>query len=213
MPDVKIPADHGDAANPRLGAVASALSHRGAEVVIDADGENLVRRHRDRPGVQVCAQGLPNLLHELVHVVLAGVLDDDHGIDYGAIPFDLSSPAGRAVMFDELACCVLSCAYIADVREGESEADTAARVDAWFAEQVGIQPVFYGMEDDPAGFWRRVGELARVHATELDGVIDRAYRDVAALLAAAGADPTLCEPPRRLSFFTLWSRAAVGAAA
>ena len=213
MPHVKIPAEHGDAANPRLGAVASALAHRGADVEIDADGENLVRRYRDRPGVQVCAQGLPNLLHELVHVVLAGVLDDDHGIDYQAIPFDLRSSTGRAVMFEELACCVLSCAYIADARDGESEADASARVDAWFAEQVGIQPVFYGMEDDPGAFWRRVGAVAQAHAAELDAVIDRAYRDVAELLAAAGADAALCQPARRLTFAGLWSRAPVGAAA
>lgn len=213
MPDVKIPADHGDAANPRLRAVAGALAHRGADVVIDGSGENLVRRYRDRPGVQVCAQGLPNLLHELVHVVLAGVLDDDHGIDYGAIPFDLATAAGRAVMFEELACCVLSCAYIGSARDGETNAQVQARVDAWFSEQVGIQPVFYGMEQDPAALWRRVGELARTHAAELETVIDRAYAGVAALLAEAGAPPSLCAPPQRLTFADLWARAGVGAAA
>jgi hypothetical protein len=50
----------------------------------------------------VAAAGLPNLLHELVHVLQAGRLADDHGLDYGQIPYDLAragapaDPLGRA---------------------------------------------------------------------------------------------------------------------
>jgi hypothetical protein len=208
LPDVKIPVDHPDATNPLLRAAARALTRRGATVVIDAAGDNLVRRQDGDAGVVVCAQGLPNLLHELVHVVLAGVLDDDHGIDYGAIPFDLATREGRQVLWEELSCCVLSCAYVARRQPGETAAAAEARVDAWFREQVDIQPVFYGMEDDPAAFWVRVDRCRRAYAPEVDATLGRAYRDVKEALREGGAAGDLAVPPEVLSLETLWSRTA-----
>lgn len=196
---------------------------------IAADGDNLIRRVRDpvgamdthaglpdpdarkgAPVAELLAQGLPNLLHELVHVVLARRLDDDHGIDYQAIPFDLDSVGGRRVLWEELACCVLSCAYLSRrrTRDGirESDAQMRARVDAWFAEQVDIQPVFYGMEDRPADFWNRVEAVARSHADEVAAITGLAYARVEAALRYGGASRELSVAPERLSLDYLLKR-------
>lgn len=162
------------------------------------------------PVAEVHAQGLPNLLHEFVHVVLAERLDDDHGIDYHAIPFDSSTASGRRVLFEELACCVASCAYLSRpfVRGGttESQACMSARVDAWFAEQIEIQPVFYGMEDDPSGFWDRVEEIGRVFGHALADVMALAYARCEAALSEVGAPPEVARPPRRLTLHDLLRR-------
>ena len=134
MPNVIIPTDHPDSASPLLHFAAEALAAMGARVEIALGGENLVRSlpgpvlaaGSDRaaqerahpvacsggppkssavtPKALVQAEGLPNLLHELAHAVQAGCLADDYGIDYTAIPFDLDTAAGRAVLWDELAC-------------------------------------------------------------------------------------------------------------
>jgi hypothetical protein len=208
LPVVKISADHPDLAKPLLGAAARALARMGARVEIATDAENLVRRlgaHETDPHgatAVVCAQGLPNLLHELAHAVQAGVLDDDWGIDYGEIPFDLDTARGRRVLWEELACCVTSCAFVHARAAGESRSQMRARVLAWFREQVDIQPVFYGMEADPVAFWAKLEGLARTHPDEVDAVLDRAYRNIARALAEAGAAPELCQPPERL---TLWA--------
>ena len=138
-------------------------------------------------------EGLPNLLHELVHVALAGALADDHGYDYGAIPYDLGSPAGRAILWEELACCVVSCAYL----DGRGMS-----VDAWFAEQLGIQPVFYGMEHEPDAFFATVDALAHAHIDELVAMLECAYARVDRLLAPFRDG----HPPERLAFAPLWSR-------
>jgi hypothetical protein len=187
--------------------VAYALAYRGADVIVDAAGDNLVRTDPATGRVVVCAQGLPNLLHELVHVVLAGVLDDDHGIDYGAIPFDLETVAGRRVLWEELACCVLSCAWLADADPGASPDDVRRQVDDWFREQVDIQPVFYGMEEDPPGFWRRVDALRARHADEVNACLVQAYRDTEALLVASGAPRDRARPHWRPSLDERWGRA------
>lgn len=157
----------------------------------DGDGECLA---------VIEVEGLPNLLHELVHVALAGRLADDHGYDYGAIPYDLGSASGRAVLWEEIACCVVSCAYL-----HPSGAASRTGVDAWFAEQLGIQPVFYGMEHDAAAFFATVDTLAHAHIGELVAMLDCAYERVERLLApfADGADR---RPRERLAFAPLWSR-------
>jgi hypothetical protein len=234
--DVKIVADHPDATHPLLWAAARALTQMGARVEIAIGGENLVRRLRqdardpDGAVALVQAEGLANLLHELVHAVQTRIIDDDWGIDYGAIPFDLTTKAGRHVLWEELACCTLSCAYLSSPRnrqghtrcseaapqggaiaqdDDESPASAAARVHAWFREQLGIQPVFYGRQDDPSAFWRRVQALAIEHRDELVAVIDHAYAATETALAAAGAPASQCVPPRRLSPYELLDRAYV----
>jgi hypothetical protein len=143
-------------------------------------------------------------MHELVHVVQVGRLDDDHGIDYGQIPFDLATEAGRRMLWEELACCVLSCAYTAAPRAGEDAAATTERVDAWFREQVEIQPVFYGMQEDPRGFWRRVAALTQAHGPEQRAVVAEAYARTLAVLQAV--DPDVAVPPARLSLQDLLAR-------
>ncbi|MFO0980932.1 MAG: hypothetical protein U1E76_04135 [Planctomycetota bacterium] len=97
---------HPDGAQPLLAVVAGVLEAMGAQVRIDADGDNLVRASEPGDGTTlgfvIEAQGLPNLLHELVHVVQLGRLERDHGTPYRAILFDVensgvSNPAvGRA---------------------------------------------------------------------------------------------------------------------
>lgn len=164
--------------------------------------------------MHVVVEGLPNLLHELVHVLLARCLDDDHGIDYGAIPFDLRSVAGRRVLWEELSCCVVSCAYLLErsaASAGESSHEIAPchgweRVDAWFVEQVEIQPVFYGMQDDLPGFWREVDRLARVHRTEFDAVLDEAYDGVERALRWAGVADDVARAPLRLTWGAMVER-------
>jgi hypothetical protein len=162
----------------------------------------------------VRAEGLPNLLHELAHAVQAGRLGDDYGIDYTAIPFDLDSAAGRAILWDELACCVTSCAYLRAhgraARSGAPAAVVLAEVDAWFREQVEIQPVFYGMEHDPPGFVARVSALLHSRGAEAHAVLDRAYAALERALAAVGAEPAVAMAAWRPSLPTLWSRLGLG---
>lgn len=199
-----------------MDALGRALKRLGASVRIDAEGDNLVRavrdpigvkipprdRHDGPPIVEVWAQGLPNLLHEFVHVILSARLDDDHGIDYHAIPFDLDTDAGIAVLFEELACCVVSCAYL----ERDDSAPVRREVDAWFIEQVEIQPVFYGMEDDVAGFWQRVQRTVSEHRGGWTEVLDRAYRHADLTLRWAGASALVSRPRRHLGIFELLER-------
>jgi hypothetical protein len=185
-------------------------------VRIDAEGDNLVRAvrtpigveipprkiHVGPPIVEVWAQGLPNLLHEFVHVILSARLDDDHGIDYHAIPYDVSSELGRQVLFEELACCVVSCAYL-EIDDGGS---TRQRVDAWFVEQVEIQPVFYGMQDEPVRFWTRVEQAVTSHRDAWTSVWRRAYDHAEQTLSWAGAPASVARPRRRLDIFELMQR-------
>jgi hypothetical protein len=209
---MRISAEHPEAGNPLLCALSAALEALGADLVIAAGGANLVRRrasglaartfelppqggpYRGPPAVEIRAEGLANLLHEAGHIVLRGCLDDDHGIDYGAIPFDPGTAPGRAVLFEELACCVLSCSYLALPR---------AACEAWFREQVEIQPVFYGMEDDVPGFWRVVEDAYAAHRDEADAMIDAAFVRVETLLRWSGAPATLACVPARLELGSL----------
>lgn len=199
----------------------------GARVEIALGGENLVRSLVGSPPVAgthsttaariraaepialVQAEGLPNLLHELAHAVQAGCLADDYGIDYTAIPFDLDTFAGRAVLWDELGCCVISCAYLRAhgraARAGAAPAVVAAEVEAWFREQVEIQPVFYGREDDPPAFVARVAALLRTHGAEAQAALDRAYAAIERALTSVGAEPAVAVAAWRPSIPTLWS--------
>lgn len=198
-----------------LDAAAGAFTRMGAAVIVRSDGENFVRTVAQSPAqpdaarAEVFAQGLPNLLHELVHAVLAGRVADDHGIDYRAIPFDLDAPEGRTVLWEELSCSLLSCAYLRDalIRRETLPRDAAHRVDAWFREQVEIQPVFYGMEDAPGEFLRRVRRLLQRHEREAAAVTQRAYEAVAAALANAGAPEAIAIASTPESLPAIWARA------
>ena len=161
-----------------------------------------LRAHEGSACVRIDVEGLPNLLHELVHVGLAGRLDDDHGFDYRAIPYDLQRPDGRAVLWNELSACVVSCAYLL------TSADAWARVDAWFDEQLGIQPIFYGRDADADAFFAELPARAQAHAHELATVTAAAYDRCAALLRWAGAPAAVARVTRRLDFVALWSRRA-----
>jgi hypothetical protein len=190
-----------------------ALERLGATVVVDSMGENLVRAtggrsnisveppraHTGPPLVEVVVQGLPNLLHEFGHILLAECLDDDHGIDYQQIPFDLGQGRGRATLFDELCCCALSCSYMAH-RWND------AQIDEWFHEQVEIQPVFYGLEHDVPAFLRAVTRAVLEHADELEAMLARVYRRAEIVFAWAGADDELSRPRKRLSVAELLAR-------
>jgi hypothetical protein len=175
-----------------------------------------LHEHEGEAIVRIDVEGVPNLLHELVHVVLAGRLDDDHGFDYRAIPYDLRAREGRGVLWNELSACVVSCAYLLPRElDAACSGGVDARVDGWFDEQLGIQPIFYGHDDDPARFFAALPGLAVAHAPELGAVTCCAYERMAALLRWAGAPPRWAEPARALDFAELWSRRelARGAAA
>lgn len=206
-----------------LGACGEALQSLGAEVTVCSGADNALRLcvapDRVRPFAPrapaplppgplqrasgrerlatIDVEGLPNLLHELVHVALAGRLADDHGYDYGAIPYDLATACGRAILWEEIACCVVSCAYLLGPDPG-----ARARVDAWFAEQLEIQPLFYGFEAEPAAFFATLDALAHAHIDELVATLASAYDRVERLLApfVARADH------ERIAFAPLWSR-------
>lgn len=190
---------HPDAGAPLLPVMARALAAMGAEVVIAAGDDNLIRARRaDDPGDKpfvVVAAGLPNLVHEFAHAIQAGRLADDHGFDYGLIPLDLRAPEQRALLWEELACSVLSCAY----------APAGGDVDAWFKEQVEIQGVFYGVSEG-AEFAALVDATRAAHPAELPATVEAAYRAVAQALRAVGAADAEAEPPQRLTFEALWAR-------
>lgn len=180
-------------------AAVARLAAMGAEVRTFAGADNCVRR-RD-PG-EPCAlprqdparlpfvvevEGVPNLLHELAHVVLLGRVEKDHATDYSKIPFDLASARGRELLFEELACCATSCAW-----HPGSDADAHA----WFAEQVGIQHCFFGFESSPP-FLAAADEQLRAHEPEAAATVARAHAELKAVLGPA---------PRRFDFTAEWRR-------
>lgn len=191
---------HPDAGAPLLEPFARAFAAMGAEVVIARGDDNLIRSRLphdpgDRPFVVVAA-GLPNLVHEFAHAIQVGRLADDHGFDYGLIPLDVKAPAQRLLMWQELACSVVSCAYA-----------PAGTVDAWFKEQVEIQGVFYGIDDgDVGGFVALVEAAVAAHPGELTAVVDAAYDAIAQALLGVGVPIEEVHPPRRWSFADLWAR-------
>ncbi len=195
---------HPDADRPLLARVAAVFAAMGGEVVITSGDDNLIRaRQAGDPGTRpwvIVASGLPNLLHELVHAVQVGFLADDHGLDYGQIPYDLARPEHRRILWDETAACVLSCAW------GE-----AADEEGWFAEQIGIQGVFYGYEEDTPGFYAAIDRVTAEFSNEIWDVHAGAYAEVERRLRSTGAPPELARPRARLTFGQLWARYRAGA--
>ncbi len=189
----------GDAALRR--SLARAFARAGGAARVAPGAGNLVRRSLRADGVPlpfvVEVEGLPNLLHEFVHFVLRPPLAVDHGFDYSRIPFDTARAEQRRWLWEELACCVVSCAYLAARPE---------RVAPWFAEQVGIQHHFYGF-DGPERFLPHVAALVAAHGAELEAAIDEAYAAAAAHLADAGAENP--GPPQRLAFAPLFAALCV----
>jgi hypothetical protein len=197
-------------------AATRALERLGAEVRLIADAENCVRRREPGepcvfPGAGAAdaarlpfvieVQGLPNLLHELAHVVLLGRVEKDHGTPYAKIPFDLTAADGRRLLFEELACCVASASW-----HPGSDADAQA----WFGEQVGIQGCFFGFEGDPKGMIAAIAREVAAHRDELDEVTARAHARIAVALTNAGATIEAAFPARRFDFDDGW-RALIAA--
>ncbi|PRP91555.1 hypothetical protein ENSA5_54310 [Enhygromyxa salina] len=177
----------------------------GAVTLVGPDRENLCRRatpHETEASGGLAwvieAQGLPNLIHELVHALFLGRLDDDHGFDYGLIPLDIEHSDQRAHLWEELACCGLSTTTCAPFHGGAA-ADWGR---SWFAEQFEIQGVFHGFDRDLAGFRVYIDDqLARAErVAELDATVARARGLLSAALAAVGGPSTL--PPCDVS--ALW---------
>ncbi len=180
----------------------AAFEDLGAEVRVGADCDNLVRRTES--GFEVQSQGLPNLIHELVHATVQGGLDDDHGFPYGEIPLDMRRADHRAQLHEELCCCVLSCAFV-----------DAEQRDAWFSEQVEILPVFYGLEDNPDAFAALVESTLLAHPGEAGEMRARARAALDARLEAGarrlGLDSLCLESLDWPEFETLWGRFRDGA--
>lgn len=169
----------------------------GATVLIGPQHDNLCRRataaevlaHADRAWV-VEAQGLPNLIHELVHALFSGALADDYGFDYGQIPLDLARREHRRLLWEELACCVLSTVVCAPL---EDDPESFAR--DWFAEQFEIQGVFHGLEHDLSAFRMRIDAHLQIteHRAELLETVQEARLLVERALAKVGTEAEL--PP------------------
>ncbi len=168
--------------------IAAVIAKMGATTLIGEAQENLCRRANPQElqrsgglGWVVEAQGLPNLIHEFLHALFLGGLDDDHGFDYGEIPLDVERPEHRAALWEELACCALSTAMCAPLME-----DPRGFARAWFAEQFEIQGVFHGLEGDLARFRARVDEQIRARPTELIETVERGRRLLGEALAEHG---------------------------
>lgn len=180
---------HPDRFDPLLARLVNLFATDGADVVIGAEADNVIRPRRagdpgDLPWI-VEAEGVPNLLHELLHALQAGGLAIDHGIDYRLIPFDTEVPAQRLLLWQELTCCTISCAYLAD---------RPAQIQPWFNEQTGILHHFYG-HDSAAPFLAHVEALLVRHPGELEAVVGLGYRLT---------EERLGSPPARLEFEALW---------
>lgn len=178
------------------------IESMGGCVRMDPEGENLCRRAQandSRLGFVIEAQGLPNLVHELVHAIFLGRLEDDHGFDYGTIPLDLARADHRRHLWEELACCVISAAYT-------ERFEAAGFRLAWFVEQFEIQGVFHGLEGDLAGFRERVDRaVSRADwRAELEGVLSFGVRETRDRLLAVGAPAELAALNDVLEFDRLW---------
>jgi len=145
------------------------------------------------------SQGLPNLIHEVVHALFLGHLADDHGFDYGQIPLDLARADHRRYLWEELACCVLSTVICAPLED-----DPESFACDWFAEQFEIQGVFHGLEHDLAGFRARVDAHLQIaeHRAELLETVARGRDRLGQALAEVGLAAELppCDP------LAIWAR-------
>lgn len=194
-------------------SISRVFENWGACVRIGSDRENLCRRARSEELAAlpesrwvVESQGLPNLVHEFVHALFLGHLDDDHGFDYGLIPLDLTERSHRRHLWEELVCCAVSTAY-AQAYDPEPRRFVAD----WFTEQVEIQGVFHGLEDDLDGYRARISEaIARpAWRAELDAATEQGYAAVAAALVGVGVDPAQAGATR-LHPAELWANYRAG---
>jgi hypothetical protein len=158
--------------------IAHGIEKMGGITLIGEHHENLCRRSNQQEALQseglewvVEAQGLPNLVHEFVHALFLGKLDNDHGFDYGEIPLDVDRPEHRALLWEELACCALSTSTCAPLWP-----DPPSFSRDWFTEQFEIQGVFHGLEGDLEQFRARIDEVIRTHGDELVETIERGRR-------------------------------------
>lgn len=147
------------------------------------------------------SEGLPNLIHEIVHAQFLGRLEDDHGFDYGSIPLDLARAEHRRTLWEELACCTVSTAYCAPLTR-----DPRAFARFWFADQLEIQGVFHGLEHDLPAFRARVGgALGRSEwLAERERVFAGAFDRLAESLLAVGASARVAHPAQRTAIEALW---------
>jgi len=176
-----------------------AFALRGAEVLVRDGDANWIRRRRadEGGGYEVLVAGLPNLLHELAHAAQRGELADDHGFDYSLIPLRLERAEERRYLWEELAAAVLSCAYLSAGQRG---------IDAWFAEQIEIQGVFYGVDDDLDALCALINQALLAHRGEAEATVERAYRACAGWLRDAGAPVEVAEARHRYTAQELWGR-------
>lgn len=167
--------------DPFFAAVVRVFERAQGRVVIGDAAGNLVRLALPSDATTfrfvVEAQGLPNLLHEMLHFVQHGRLDVDHGIDYSRIPFDTDHAGDRRLLWEELACCALSCAYL-DVPAAERR--------AWFEEQIGILHHFFGL-DSTLTLRARIAALLVAHPGEWTRTLARAAALAESHLRDAGA--------------------------
>jgi hypothetical protein len=145
------------------------------------------------------SEGLPNLVHELVHALFLGRVADDHGFDYGQIPLDLTAAEHRRHLWEELTCCVLSTVICAP---GEDDPESFAR--DWFTEQFEIQGVFHGLEHDLAGFRAHIQAQLDIaeHRAELLETVARGRILLARALAEVGCAAELPQ----CDVLAIWAR-------
>ncbi len=176
-----------------------AFALRGAEVIVRDGDANWIRQRRaeEGGGFEVLVAGVPNLMHEFAHAAQRGELADDHGFDYNLIPLRLERAEERRYLWEELASTVLSCAYL-------SEGGPA--LDAWFAEQIEIQGVFYGVDDDLDALRALLDQALRIYPQEAEEALERAYGACYRWLREAGAPRRVAEATHRFTAAELWQR-------
>lgn len=169
------------------------IAQMGGATLLGHEQGNLCRRASTAEALEspraawiIEAQGLPNLIHEVVHALFLGHLADDHGFDYGAIPLDIERPEHRLLMWEELACCGLSTSICAPL-----EADPHRFSQEWFAEQFEIQGVFHGLEHDLPGFCARIDAQLSMpdRVNELRATVERGHRRLCACVRQVGGPP------------------------
>lgn len=157
-----------------------AIAQMGGVTLLGPDYGNLCRRSSHAEILEfagaawiVEAQGLPNLIHELVHALFLGHLADDHGFDYGAIPLNIERDDHRRLLWEELACCGLSTSICAPLHT-----DPLRFSRDWFSEQFEIQGVFHGLEHDLPGFCARVDAQLSMpdRVEELRATVEEGHR-------------------------------------
>ncbi|MFO7564462.1 MAG: hypothetical protein R6X02_17580 [Enhygromyxa sp.] len=182
------------------------IENMGARVLLGRDRENLCRRAlpREMAGLGgfewvIESEGLPNLVHEIVHALFLGRLADDHGFDYGQIPLDLALPEHRRHLWEELTCCVLSTVICAPLED-----DPESFACDWFAEQFEIQGVFHGLERDLVAFRAHIQAQLEIaeHRAEL---LETVARGRALLIQALATVGFMAELPQ-CDVLAIWDR-------